>query len=44
MEIGLDTRLPTYSRGLGVLVEETIRSAADLKVPMVAEESTSAGP
>jgi glycogen phosphorylase len=36
MEIGLDTRIPTYSGGLGVLAGDTIRSAADLKVPMVA--------
>ncbi|MDW7774076.1 MAG: alpha-glucan family phosphorylase [Desulfobulbaceae bacterium] len=36
MEIGLDARMPTYSGGLGVLAGDTIRSAADLKVPMVA--------
>jgi glycogen phosphorylase len=36
MEIGLDARIPTYSGGLGVLAGDTIRSAADLKVPMVA--------
>ena len=27
--------MPTYSGGLGVLAGDTIRSAADLKVPMV---------
>ncbi len=36
MEISLDARMPTYSGGLGVLAGDTIRSAADLKVPMVA--------
>jgi starch phosphorylase len=36
MEIGLDAGMPTYSGGLGVLAGDTIRSAADLKVPMVA--------
>jgi glycogen phosphorylase len=36
MEIGIETRMPTYSGGLGVLAGDTIRSAADLKVPMIA--------
>jgi starch phosphorylase len=36
MEIGLDAAIPTYSGGLGVLAGDTIRSAADLEVPMVA--------
>jgi glycogen phosphorylase len=36
MEIGLDPSMPTYSGGLGVLAGDTIRSAADLEVPMVA--------
>jgi starch phosphorylase len=36
MEIALESSLPTYSGGLGVLAGDTIRSAADLKVPMVA--------
>jgi starch phosphorylase len=36
MELGLETDIPTYSGGLGVLAGDTIRSAADLKVPMVA--------
>jgi starch phosphorylase len=36
MEIGLDSRMPTYSGGLGVLAGDTIRSAADLRVPMLA--------
>ncbi len=36
MEIGLDAAMPTYSGGLGLLAGDTIRAAADLKVPMVA--------
>ena len=36
MEIALDNGIPTYSGGLGVLAGDTIRSAADLEVPMVA--------
>src|SRR6267143_3134278 len=36
MEIALDPAMPTYSGGLGVLAGDTVRSAADLKVPMVA--------
>lgn len=36
MEIGLDPAIPTYSGGLGVLAGDTIRSAADLRAPMVA--------
>ncbi|MBU4526525.1 MAG: alpha-glucan family phosphorylase [Desulfomicrobium sp.] len=36
MEIGVDEKIRTYSGGLGVLAGDTIRSAADLRVPMVA--------
>ncbi|MGH7718168.1 MAG: alpha-glucan family phosphorylase [Gemmatimonadaceae bacterium] len=36
MEICLDEAIPTYSGGLGVLAGDTLRSAADLHVPMVA--------
>ncbi len=36
MEIGLKKEIPTYSGGLGVLAGDTIRSAADLRIPMVA--------
>ncbi|MBI1827431.1 MAG: alpha-glucan family phosphorylase [Planctomycetes bacterium] len=36
MEIGLETAIPTYSGGLGVLAGDTVRSAADLGVPMAA--------
>jgi starch phosphorylase len=36
MEIALEPGMPTYSGGLGALAGDTIRSAADLKVPIVA--------
>ncbi|MCX5800571.1 MAG: alpha-glucan family phosphorylase [Candidatus Eisenbacteria bacterium] len=36
MEIGLDSKIPTYSGGLGVLAGDTIRSCADLNVPIIA--------
>ena len=35
MEIALEPSIPTYSGGLGMLAGDTIRSAADLRVPMV---------
>jgi len=36
MEIGFRTAKPTYSGGLGVLAGDTLKSAADLGVPVVA--------
>ena len=36
MEIGIRNDIPTYSGGLGVLAGDTIRTSADLKLPMVA--------
>jgi len=36
MEIGLMNEIPTYSGGLGVLAGDTIRSSADLKLPLIA--------
>ncbi len=36
MEIGVDSLIPTYSGGLGILAGDTIKSCADLRVPMVA--------
>jgi glycogen phosphorylase len=36
MEIGLSNDIPTYSGGLGVLAGDTIKSCADLKIPLVA--------
>ncbi len=35
MEIALRSEIPTYSGGLGVLAGDTLRSAADLKIPLV---------
>lgn len=35
MEIALEPHIPTYSGGLGVLAGDTLRSAADLGLPMV---------
>ena len=40
MEVGIEARVPTYSGGLGILAGDTIRAAADLKVPMVAVSPT----
>lgn len=36
MEIGLQTSIPTYSGGLGVLAGDTLKSSSDLSLPMVA--------
>jgi starch phosphorylase len=36
MEIGLQSDMPTYSGGLGILAGDTVRTAADMEVPMVA--------
>jgi starch phosphorylase len=36
MEIGVRNDIHTYSGGLGVLAGDTIRSSADLSVPMIA--------
>jgi starch phosphorylase len=35
MEIGLDRSIPTYSGGLGILAGDTLKSCADLKVPVI---------
>jgi glucan phosphorylase len=35
MEIALASEIPTYAGGLGVLAGDTLRSAADLGLPMV---------
>lgn len=34
MEIALDSQLPTYAGGLGILAGDTLRSAADMGFPM----------
>ena len=36
LEYGLDTGLPVYSGGLGILSGDTLKAASDLGVPMVA--------
>jgi len=36
MEIALRNEIPTYAGGLGVLAGDTVRSATDLELPMVA--------
>jgi len=36
MDIAVDSKIPTYSGGLGVLAGDMLRSAADLELPMVA--------
>ncbi len=36
MEIGISNDIPTYSGGLGILAGNTIKSCADLKIPLVA--------
>lgn len=36
MDVAIDSAIPTYSGGLGILAGDTLRSAADLSVPMVA--------
>ena len=35
MEIGIDADIPTYSGGLGILAGDTLKSCADLRVPIV---------
>jgi len=35
MEIGIDENIPSYSGGLGILAGDTIKSCADLNVPIV---------
>jgi glycogen phosphorylase len=36
MEIALENAMPSYSGGLGVLSGDTVRAAADIRLPMVA--------
>src|SRR4249920_1590275 len=36
MDVAIDSGIPTYSGGLGILAGDMLRSAADLGVPMVA--------
>ncbi|NVM30539.1 MAG: alpha-glucan family phosphorylase [Candidatus Helarchaeota archaeon] len=43
LEIAIESDIPTYSGGLGVLSGDMLRSAADLEVPMVAVALTYSG-
>jgi starch phosphorylase len=43
MEIGIRKEIPTYSGGLGVLAGDTIKAAADLRLPMIAVTLLSKG-
>ena len=36
MDVAVNSQMPTYSGGLGVLAGDMLRSAADLEIPMVA--------
>ena len=36
MEVGLDPKMSTYSGGLGILAGDTLKSCADLGVPLIA--------
>jgi len=36
MEIGLESDIPTYAGGLGILAGDTVRAAADQSIPLVA--------
>ena len=35
MEVGLQSAVPTYAGGLGILAGDTLRAAADAGIPMV---------
>jgi glucan phosphorylase len=35
MEVALSSEIPTYAGGLGILAGDTVRSAADLELPLV---------
>lgn len=36
MDVAVDSKIPTYSGGLGVLAGDMLRSAADLELPLIA--------
>jgi len=42
MEVALESDIPSYSGGLGVLAGDTLRSAADLALPLVGSRSSTA--
>ncbi|MBC8433972.1 MAG: alpha-glucan family phosphorylase [Desulfobacterales bacterium] len=35
MEVGLESEMPTYSGGLGILAGDTLKAAADLNIPLI---------
>lgn len=35
MEVGLNSKIPTYTGGLGVLAGDTLKAAADMQFPMI---------
>ena len=35
MDVAIDSHIPTYSGGLGILAGDMLRSAADLGIPMI---------
>jgi starch phosphorylase len=35
MEIGIDSQIPTYSGGLGILAGDTLKACADMRVPII---------
>ena len=43
MEIALESAIPTYAGGLGVLAGDTVQAAADLELPLVAVSLVSRG-
>lgn len=36
MEVGIDSKIPTYSGGLGILAGDILRSCADMHIPILA--------
>ncbi len=36
MEVGIDSKIPTYSGGLGILAGDILRSCADMNIPILA--------
>ncbi len=35
MEIGVDSQIPTYSGGLGILAGDTLKACADMRIPVI---------
>lgn len=43
MEVGIDSKIPTYSGGLGILAGDILRSCADMNIPILAVTLASNG-